>query len=75
MGSGILAVAGAGWFGTPRAAGYLLAFVLAALALARALLPSRMLSELAIRSRVIDASLTLGLACLIAMIAVVLPPS
>lgn len=75
MGAGIVLVAAVGWFGTPRMAGYTLALVLAAFAVARALLPDRMLSELRIRSRVIDVSLTLGLACLVALIALVLPPS
>ena len=71
--SGIVAVAGAAWFGSPEAAGYMLAFVLGLLALARAVLPERYLPILAIRSRAIDAALCLGLAVLVAMVSLVLP--
>lgn len=73
MAASIVAVAGAAWFGTPRAAGYLLALVLASLACARAVLPENSLPLLAIRSRPIDVTLCLGLACLVALVSAVLP--
>lgn len=73
MAASIVAVAGAAWFGTPRAAGYVLALVLASLAFARGLLPEKYLPVLAIRSRTIDVTLCLGLACLVALVSTVLP--
>lgn len=71
---GLVLVGFAGSIARPRAAGYLLALMLAGTAVARLVLPEHLLREFAIRSRIIDAALCFGAAGLIALVCVVLPP-
>lgn len=73
MTAGIVAVAGAAWFGSPRAAGYVLGLILTLLGAARLALPQRLLPGLAVRTPVIDAALCLGLAGLVVLVSMLLP--
>jgi len=69
----VASVAGVAVLSGPREAGYVLAAVLAAVAVARALLPLRVVGPFAVRSRAIDVGVCGALALSLAVVSYALP--